>query len=80
MFFIEIDVFDASAGRDDELLGGLGDVAAVMKPVGSFGNIGSESFFDFAGARVASGELAALSARGGARVPDEAAGHDEIFW
>ncbi len=62
MFFIEVHVFDAGARRDDELFGGLCDVAAMVKPVGSFWDIGGEAFLDFTGARVAAGELAALAA------------------
>ena len=77
VLLLEIDELDAGSRRDDEVVGGLGDVAAVVEPIGV--DVRRKLDFGLARFRVAAGEDAGVLRAGRRGVPDQPAGHQQIF-
>ena len=78
VFFFEVDKFDSGTGGDKEVIGGFGDVAAVVEPVGI--DIRCEFFFDFTAARVSSGDDTGIASGGGGCAPDESINNHQVLW
>ena len=77
VFCFGVDELNAGARGHQEIIRGLGDVTAVMKPIGV--HVGRNLDHHFAGAQVASGEDAAVAPTGGWRAPHHPAHHEQIF-
>ena len=73
-----IDVLNTGARRNDEVVGGFGDVAAMMEPIGI--DVGWELLLDLTGMQIAAREDTAIFTSCQRRAPHESLNHHQVLW
>ena len=77
VLLVRIHKFNASSRRHKIIIRGLGNVAAMVKPIGV--HVRREDDFFLAGAQVATGESTTVTAARGGRTPHHALHHQQIL-
>ncbi len=78
VLLVWVDKLNPRSRGHQEVVGRLGDVAAMMEPIGV--DVGGEFLLDFAGSRISSGVDAGILARSERGDPHQAIDHHQVLW